>query len=49
MLVFPDQHQYSPELFVAPTDTTAPFVEAVEVTTPELQPAKKLKREMKLE
>lgn len=33
--------QYSPELFLAPTDKAAPFVEAVEVTTPDLQPAKK--------
>lgn len=36
--------QYSPEFFLAPTDTTAPFVEAVEVTTPDPQPAKKRER-----
>lgn len=35
---------YSPELFLAPTDKTAPFVEAVEVTTPDPQPVKKPER-----
>ena len=41
--------QYAPELFLAPTDTTAPFVEAVEVTTPDPQPAKKPERIAKSE
>lgn len=36
--------QYSPELFLAPTDTAAPFVEMVEVTTPDPQPVKKPER-----
>lgn len=36
--------QYAPEFFLAPTDTTAPFVEAVEVTTPDPQPVKKPER-----
>jgi len=36
--------QYSPELFLAPTDTTAPFVETVQVTTPDPQPVKKPER-----
>jgi hypothetical protein len=42
--VFPHQHKYSPDFFLAPTDTTAPFVEAVEVTTPDPQPVKKPER-----
>lgn len=41
--------QYSPELFLSPDDTTAPFVEAVEVTTPDLQPPKKPERVAKRE
>lgn len=41
--------QYAPEFFLAATDTTAPFVEAVEVTTPDLQPAKKPERVVKPE
>jgi len=36
--------QYSPELFLALTDNTAPFVETVEVTTPDPQPGKKRER-----
>ncbi|MBS0167059.1 MAG: hypothetical protein JSR29_13310 [Nitrospira sp.] len=41
--------QYSPELFLPPDDNTAPFIESVEVTTPDPQPAKKLERGSKPE
>lgn len=40
---------YSPELFLSPTDNTAPLVEAVEVTTPDPQPPKKPERVGKAE
>ena len=41
--------QYSPELFLSPDDNSAPFVESVEVTTPDPQPAKKPQRVTKRE
>ena len=41
--------QYSPELFLSPSDKTAPFVEAVEVTTPDPQPVMKPQRGAKPE
>lgn len=33
--------EYSPEMFLQPTDQAAPFVEALEVTTPDHTPVKK--------
>lgn len=36
--------QYSPQVFLLADDNTAPFVETVEVTTPDPQPAKKPER-----
>lgn len=41
--------QYSPELFLPPDDNAEPFIKAVEVTTPEPQPAKKTERVTKAE
>ena len=32
--------EYSPEMFLPPADKTAPFIEALEVTTPDPTPAK---------
>lgn len=41
--------QYSPEFSLSPDDMTAPFVETVEVTTPDPQPAKRPERGAKAE
>ena len=41
--------QYSPEFFLSPDNNTAPFVETVEVSTPDPQPVKKPEREAKAE